>query len=365
MIARLKRSSFALLNGLGVSHHVARSRWRRERLLVLCYHGVSLHDEHEWLPGLYVSPAHLEARLRLLRRIGCTVLPLGEALDRLYRRDLPDRAVVLTFDDGYFDFIARALPLLRKYEFPATVYLTTGRVDNSLPIAHLFISYALWVARNGLLDGRGIPGLNGEYSLATAQQRDTVLQKIVSAMDAEEMPESGRDEWARRIVERLGLPLDALLASRVLTLMRPDEVTRVAAEGVDIQLHTHGHRTPRQTDAFIQDVLKNRARIEAMTGRRPTHLCYPSGNYWPSYLPALRQLGLESATTCDPGLADASSEPLLLPRFVDTGGMPSVVFEAWVTGVAARLPRRTTRGGFRTTSAEAHVATAAEQRVTG
>ena len=356
MIATLKRSTLAALKHLGVSRHVARSRWRRERLLVLCYHGIALHDEHQWWPALYVSPEHLETRLRLLRQVGCTVLPLGEALERLYRHDLPERAVALTFDDGYYDFVARAVPLLRKYELPASVYLTTGRVDNSLPIANLFISYALWLSRDRTLDGRGIIGLDGESSLATAAERDAVLHRIVSAMQAQEMPESERDEWARRVVERLGLSYETLLASRVLTLMRPDEVARVSREGFDVQLHTHQHRTPQATDDFIRDVLKNRERIEAMTGRRPAHLCYPSGNYWPWYLPALRGIGVQSATTCDPGLADASSEPLLLPRFVDTGGMPTVIFEAWLTGVAARLPRRTTRGGFRPTGDSAHVA---------
>ena len=41
---------------------------------------------------------------------------------------LPDRAVVLTFDDGYADFHSRAMPLLDRYGFTATVFVTTGWV---------------------------------------------------------------------------------------------------------------------------------------------------------------------------------------------------------------------------------------------
>src|SRR5688572_6931730 len=84
MIATLKRSSLALSRHIGLSGLVAQSGWRRQRLLILCYHGISLSDEHRWNPGLYMSAAQFEARLALIRRNDCTVLPLGEALARLY-----------------------------------------------------------------------------------------------------------------------------------------------------------------------------------------------------------------------------------------------------------------------------------------
>jgi hypothetical protein len=50
-----------------------------------------------------------------------------------------------------------------------------------------------------------------------------------------------------------------------------------------------------------------------------------------------------SATTCDPNLAAPSSEPLLLPRFVDTSPIGDSEFEGWLTGIASCLPRRTRR----------------------
>ena len=78
-----------------------------------------------------MSPATFAGRLDALARTGCHVLPLGEALERLYQRALPDRAVALTFDDGYFDFKARVFPLLQRHAFPATVYLTTQRCDHN------------------------------------------------------------------------------------------------------------------------------------------------------------------------------------------------------------------------------------------
>jgi peptidoglycan/xylan/chitin deacetylase (PgdA/CDA1 family) len=345
MVGRLKQSSLALLKRAGIAGRVARSAWRRNRLLILCYHGVSVTDEHEWDPGLYVSPAHLDQRLAIVRQSGCTVLPLGEAVERLYRGDLPDRAVAITFDDGYYDFMARALPILRAHRAPATVYLTTGRVDHNLPNVNLLISYALWCARDRWLDGRGLAGLAGRYELRTARDRSRVLATITRAMHMNCTPEHTRDQLAREIVERLDLEYSGFLKRRLLTLLRPDEVTRLAGEGVDFQMHTHLHRTPDDPQEFVRDVLRNRDRIQQLTDRRPEHFCYPSGNYRRSYVPLLREHGVVSATTCDPGIAAPGDDPLLLPRFIDTGLISPVVFESWVNGMAVFLPRRTRRGG--------------------
>src|SRR4029078_6155684 len=94
----------------GITSRVASSEWRRRRLLILCYHGIARFDEHLWHPNLYLSSRAFARRMKLLRATRCAVLPLDEAVERMYRDDLPERAVVLTFDDGYYDFAAGALP---------------------------------------------------------------------------------------------------------------------------------------------------------------------------------------------------------------------------------------------------------------
>ena len=350
MIHALKESSLRVLRRTGVSRMIGSSGWRRRRLLILAYHGVSLGDEHQWLPSLYVSPDALEARLQLLQEHRCAVLPLGEAVARLYDGTLPERAVVLTFDDGYYDFLAKAWPLLTKYGFPATVYVTTGRVFHNLPIVNLCIGYALWASPLQSIDGRGLPGLDGPCTLGDAEARRRLTERIIEALPGVDAADPRRDGVARMVAERAGVDYDALVSRRILTLMRPDEITRLAGEGVDFQLHTHLHRTPEDPDEFVRDLRVNRSRLEGLTGRPASHLCYPSGNYRTSYLPLLRREGIASATTCDPDLATVGMDPLLLPRFVDTGGVSRTVFESWLTGTAACLPRRTTRGGYRVTT---------------
>jgi peptidoglycan/xylan/chitin deacetylase (PgdA/CDA1 family) len=340
MLGALKRSSLALSKQMGLTSAVAASEWRRRRLMILCYHGVALDDEHQWDPGLYVSPATLARRLAILERTGCRVLPLGEALTRLDAGSLPDRAVAITFDDGYHDFMARALPLLQQHHYPATVYLTTARCEHNIPVAHLLLSYLAWKKRGATLDATGLRGLDGVYPLATADQRAALVLKFRRAI---EMWNAGeKDVVVEAVAARLGIDYGAILDRRILRLMTPDEVRGIAANPLaDVQLHTHAHRTPADVDEFVAEIRENRWRIEAMTGRPAVHFCYPSGVYRQSYLPALAREGVISATTCDPGIATRTSHPLLLPRFVDTESITDLEFESWVTGAAHWLPRRT------------------------
>src|ERR1041385_2966415 len=84
MLKKFKQATLASMKASGIFGLADRSRWRRGRLLILAYHGISLDDEHEWDASLFMSPADFAARLRLIGRAGCAVLPLGEAVERLY-----------------------------------------------------------------------------------------------------------------------------------------------------------------------------------------------------------------------------------------------------------------------------------------
>ena len=70
--------------------------------------------------------------MRWLRDGGYSVIDLQEALRRL-ERGLPDAepCVVLTFDDGFRDFMSRAWPVLSEFQFTATVFLPTAFIGNS------------------------------------------------------------------------------------------------------------------------------------------------------------------------------------------------------------------------------------------
>jgi peptidoglycan/xylan/chitin deacetylase (PgdA/CDA1 family) len=339
VLKSLKRFALGTFKTFGLFRLSAGSGWRRRRLVILCYHGVSIDDEHEWDPQLYISSTLFEQRLRLLRDGGFNVLTLKEGLERLYNGTLPAKSVVITFDDGDFDFYARARPLLRKYQFPATVYLTTFYCHHHRPVFRLFASYLLWKAR-ATFAGGPLLDLDGVFELASEAGRSRALDAIERYATENRLPLAERDVLLERLAGQLGLPYQTLISRRILQLMTPQEVSCLASDGIDVQLHTHRHRTPLDRDLFIREIVDNRIEIQEMTHVNPAHFCYPCGVYRDEFLPWLEQQGVLSATTCEPGLATRSSHPLLLPRVVDHCNFSSLELEGWLVGLGAVLPRR-------------------------
>jgi peptidoglycan/xylan/chitin deacetylase (PgdA/CDA1 family) len=344
MVRDIKLATLRLLKRGGIFDLVADSRWRRQRLLVLCYHGVSLDDEHRWRPALYMEPAVLEQRFDMLKRWNYNVLPLGESLEKLRTGSLPPRSVAITFDDGTYDFYKQAFPIAKKYGFPVTVYLTTYYSDLQRPVFNLITSYMLWQKRGQVIQDAREIGLNSPLDLRTEAGRHEVVSRLLQLAEREALTGSEKDLLAARLAEFLGVDYKALVAKRVLQIMNARELKEVSEGGVDVQLHTHRHRTPEDETLFRREIHDNRQRIQALVAKSAMHFCYPSGVYRPTFLRWLAQEEVVSATTCDAGLATRESEMLLIPRYVDTQKQTAIDFESWVSGVGDLLAIRRAGG---------------------
>lgn len=325
---------------MGGFNWFATSRWRRRRLLILCYHGVSLQDEHHWDPELFVTPAFLRRRFEILRDRAYVVLSLGDAISRLRRDMLPPQSVVLTFDDGFYNFYGAAAPLLEEFRFPATVYLSTYHCLHQRPILRLTLRYLLWRARAQVLPPGLLPGQSSCIDLQDVRQREDLAAVLLDEARVLSGNRHAQQAWLGQLAGRLGIDRESFIRGRLFHLMTEDEVSDIAHRGFDVQLHTHRHRTPREESAFRSEVLDNRRILERLTGRAATHFCYPSGDVDPMFLPWLRDVGVDTATTCAVGLARAEHNPLLLPRFIDTMLQSEVLFESWLSGAAVMLCRR-------------------------
>lgn len=341
MLRTIRRAALQLLQNFGVSRVLADSNWRKNRLLILCYHGISRNDEHLWRPKLYMQPEVFRQRLDLLKRNGCSVLPLGKALRCLQTGELPPKSVVITFDDGGYDFYAAAFPLIDAFQFPVTVYQTTYYSDYQRPIFNLVCSYILWKRRDRILqDGKEL-GLAGPLDLRTEAGRNQIVRTLVLSANENNLTGVEKNELAARLARLLDVSYDEIVANRMFQLMSPSEQSQLAAAGVDFQLHTHRHRTPINEELFRKEIQDNRRALGPM-GEKAVHFCYPSGVYRPEFLAWLQMDHVVSATTCDPGLASKSSNLLLLPRLVDTSARSAIEFEAWLSGMAFLLAVRKT-----------------------
>jgi peptidoglycan/xylan/chitin deacetylase (PgdA/CDA1 family) len=343
-LKRAKQGVLAVARAVGGFRLARESAWRQRRLLILCYHGVSLVDEHEWNPELYVSREHFRKRMALLRDGGYHVLPLGEAVARLRAGTLPARAIAITFDDGAHDFLASAVPILREFGFPATVYLTTYYCSRQWPVFDTACSYLLWKARGRSFETEGLLSGTGSRTVGDRAARQALIMELREAAARVDASTEDKDRRLRLLAQRLGIDDTEMRMRRILHLMTPAEVATLSGANVDVQLHTHRHRTPADRAAFLREIDDNRAEILRYVIAAPpaTHFCYPSGIHAREFLPWLRERGVMTATTCEPGLAAPDSDPLLLPRLIDTMNLSRLEFQAWLDGVADWLPRRGT-----------------------
>ncbi len=335
MQKRIRGNLLRALKAAGAFDRVRDSRWRQRRLLILCYHSLALDDENQWRPGQFLAATRLRERFETLKQGGYQVLDLGDALARLRQGNLPPHSVVLTFDDGTYDFYSLTYPLLREFGFSATVYQTTHYCSRHMPVFPLICFYMLWKKRDAVLAPTPSIGIMKEIALAAPETRETVVRQIIAFADRQQLSTQQKNELAAELAHRLGIDYHDLLRRRILQIMNPQEIAELAAAGIRFELHTHRHRTPRDQALFEKEIQDNRDALSAMISARPEHFCYPLGHYDRIFLPWLAQQGVVSATTCDPGMALRSSQPLLLPRFIDTTGQTALEFESWLTGVGA------------------------------
>jgi peptidoglycan/xylan/chitin deacetylase (PgdA/CDA1 family) len=324
---------------LGILEVLRRSEWRKNQLLILAYHGVSQDDEHLWNPELFVSPEGFANRMQALKEYGCQVLSLNDALEKLWAKTLPPCSVVLTFDDGGCDFYRRAFPILRQFNWPATVYLTSYYSGYNRPVFDVMCSYLLWKGQDRILDTTGLMTQPATFQLNDPGVRESVAHKIQVFARESRFSAAQKDELLSTIAERLGVDYQTILTKRILHLLSAEELAELAAEGVDIQLHTHRHYAPKSREYFLAELEENRKAIVQFT-KVPHHFSYPHGLYEEHFDEWLGSFEVFSATTCEPGLATNSSDHYKLPRLIDTSSLELVELEGWISGFSKFLPRK-------------------------
>src|SRR3989338_5209539 len=94
---------------------------------ILCYHRICPMEEvGKDSRSLCVTPKQFERQMFLLKALGYQPTTLQELSAHLKdQKNIKKRSIVLTFDDGYEDNYTYAFPLLKKYSFPATIFLVT------------------------------------------------------------------------------------------------------------------------------------------------------------------------------------------------------------------------------------------------
>lgn len=317
------------------------ARWlTRDRLKILCYHGFALNDEAEFRPKLFIKPERFEERLATIRRYGFQVLPLGEAVERLYSGTLPANPLVVTIDDGFHSVYRLAAPRLQQYGFPATLYLTTYYVEHPNPIFRLVIQYMFWKTRRKTLELKNVPWTpDGVIDLSVAAQKEKAMLDCIRHGESR-CTEDMRCALSLQLGALLDVPYEDIVRSRILHLMTPEELQTLADAKIDVELHTHRHVFPIDNQEMAQrEIVDNRAAIQRLLGREASHFCYPSGLWEECQWPWLDALNVKSSTTCRPGLNSGKTPRHALRRFLDGENIHSLEFEAALSGFSDLLRR--------------------------
>lgn len=105
---------------------------RSIKVPILTYHYIGNNPNPEFdktRDNLSVSPTDFESQLEYLKNNDYTPITLDTMYAGLMGLEkLPEKSIVLTFDDGYIDFFVNAYPILKKYNFKATSFIPTGLI---------------------------------------------------------------------------------------------------------------------------------------------------------------------------------------------------------------------------------------------
>ena len=313
---------FRLIDRLGVNR-LAFAKTKAS-LRILCYHGAWTVSRPHFGNKLFIGRETFRQRLGALAAQRCNVLPLLEALDGLRSGTLPPRAVAITIDDGWASTFEFMLPELLRCGFPATLYLQTQGVLSGAPVHDVAIAFAIATTPVRTLSfpaelGQGALVKAGVTSFALDEPGEDIrLSRILNAA-FDDTPECARKELLQRIFEVMQIRSDDLIPA--FSLGTPDDIRIAAANGFEVALHTHTHSLGNfSPDAIRTEIGANQDALGAILGRPPAsfrHFCWPNGEYTEQAMAYLAMVGVDVATSCDFGLATASSDPLHLPRILD------------------------------------------------
>ena len=198
----------------------------RHRPKVLLYHACEA-TESDFIRdlGSNTTPAQLDAHLEFLVR-HYRVVPLSA----LERGEPGDRAVVITFDDGYASVYANAFPRLKRRGLAATVYLTTDVVGNR---AMIWINELNWLLRNRPTVARSLIA-----AAFDCEQESPIPSLLARACDRYD-PQAVRGLLGEM---RARAGLDAALFPRAARLyLTWEEITEMARTGWTFGNHTASH----------------------------------------------------------------------------------------------------------------------------
>lgn len=283
---------------------------------------------------LEITPEFLRTTLAHVRALGIDIVSMDEMVRRMKAREFSRRFACFTFDDGYRDNRDHALPVMREFGAPLTVYAASDFASGQGKL--------WWVTLERIIastDTLEIPGTTQRLDARTADDKQAAFVTL--------------HDWLRALADDTAIQheVDALcarygndpMAACRDLCMTWDELKTFAADPlVTIGAHTVSHcQLAKETEANARAQIEtSRASIAAQLQRRVDHFAYPYGDRsvaGPREFKIAKSLGFQSAVTTRPGMIFPESSDYLtsLPRISLNGNFQDERFLSVLTSGAA------------------------------
>jgi len=247
-----------------------------------------------------------------------------EFLIRMRENTLPPRACIITFDDGFACTLHNAYPILKNYDMPFMVLISTGYVSNSKPWDYhifqtLFHSTEFRDRKIVRFDGFRI---EIDYS-NSSKIRKTKARLLGLFQD--QVCSSNRERFLELLRETLNVD-DSPAYPRMLT---EDEVWSLSANGVVIGAHTEWHVSVLSDgqNEFYRQAIRSKKALERIIGKSVDYFAYPYGQrrHCESGIELVRKCGFQYAFTDYNEPARSSQMPYLISRMGASWGIVPLI----------------------------------------
>ena len=274
----------------------------KNKVISLYYHRVTNLTSDPW--SMAITPEEFEHHLKYLSG-NFRIVGFEDDWS-----DIEDKAITISFDDGYHDFYSNALPLLEKYQVPATIFISTANIDTNREFWWDRLERLLWHSSK-------VPEIIhvGKEKISTVG--DEALKKALSSVRLV-LKESYTMKERERFLDELEMRCEGTIepdmpAGRTLTT---EEIKMLSkSDFVTIGSHTRTHAALAFADENEQreEIGESIKTLEKITGKKIRTFSYPYGSYNDSASGILDKYGIIRSRTIVEDIVKTDTEPLLTP----------------------------------------------------
>ena len=284
------------------AHHLLRPIFSGVGAIFMLHH-VRPRRDAEFQPNhhLEVAPEFLRAMLAHLRSRNIDIITMDEVHQRLVERDFSRRFASFTLDDGYRDNRDFALPVMREFDAPMTVYVTSDFAEG---IGRLWwIALEMVIAKATAIEATiGGAALRLDTSTASAKQAafDRLHDWLRSLPGEHDVAREIGSLCARHGVDEAAICRELCMSWEELKPFAADPLVAIGAHTI-----THCNLARQTGETADREMALSRARIEEALQRPVLHLAYPYGDKiaaGPREFALARAAGFKTAVTTRPGM---------------------------------------------------------------